>query len=93
MENQKFNRRTVQNRCRFERLQKSAGKVRNGSQFVTLPALLQIHKKTEFSGAERLRISQVFLELYEKGLSLTDISRQTGKAKNTIRDTLSFGPE
>jgi len=59
-----------------------------GSQFATLPEPLQAHKKTELSGAERLRISQFFVELYEKGLSLTDISRQTGKAKNTIRNAL-----
>ncbi len=59
-----------------------------GSQNATLPALLQTHKKTELSGAERVRISQIFAELYEKGLSLTDISRQTGKAKNTIREAL-----
>lgn len=59
-----------------------------GSQDHTLPALLQVHKKTELSGAERARISQIFVELYRKGLSLTDISKQTGKAKNTIRDSL-----
>ncbi|MCM2280258.1 MAG: hypothetical protein NDI61_00270 [Bdellovibrionaceae bacterium] len=28
------------------------------------------------------------MELYQKGLSLADISRQTGKAKNTIRGAL-----
>ena len=28
------------------------------------------------------------MDLYENGLSLTNISRQTGKAKNTIRDSL-----
>ena len=45
-------------------------------------------KRLELSGADKARISEIFVDLYENGLSLTDISRQTGKAKNTIRDSL-----
>lgn len=64
------------------------GLTENGSQNATLPALLQTHKKTELSESARLRISETFVESYQKGLSLADISRQTGKAKNTIRAAL-----
>ena len=59
-----------------------------GSQAHTLPELFQAHKKTELSGADKARISDILVDLYKNGLSLTDISRQTGKAKNTIRDEL-----
>ncbi len=60
----------------------------NGSQTLTSPELLQVHKKIELSGAEQTRISETFVELYRQGLSLTDIAKQTGKAKTSIRSHL-----
>ena len=62
--------------------------LKNGREDHTLPETFQVHKKTEFSGAEQARISENFIELYGKGLSLADISRNTGIAKNTIRAIL-----
>ena len=34
-------------------------------------------------------ISETFAQLYNKGLSLKDISQQTGKAKSVIRENLA----
>jgi hypothetical protein len=59
-----------------------------GSLTHTLPELLQVHKKIELSGATSNRLSILFVELYKKGLSLSEIAAQSGKAKNTIRSVL-----
>lgn len=50
--------------------------------------LFQIHEIIELPGCDRPRINDDFVELYENGMSLRDIARVTGKAKNTVRDAL-----
>lgn len=59
-----------------------------GSQIHSLPELSQIHRTIELSVAHNLGISESFADLYAKGLSLSDIAKQTGAAKTTIRSTL-----
>ena len=54
-----------------------------------LPEHLQIHKKIELSSFDPQVISETFAQLYNKGLSLKDISQQTGKAKSVIRENLA----
>lgn len=61
---------------------------KNGSQTHTSPEPLQVHKKIELSACQYARISEQLVELYETGLSLADIAKQTGKAKNSIREIL-----
>ena len=50
---------------------------------------MQIHKKIELSSFDSQVISETFAQLYNKGLSLKDISQQTGKAKSVIRENLA----
>ena len=50
---------------------------------------MQIHKKIELSSFDPQVISETFAQLYNKGLSLKDISQQTGKAKSVIRENLA----
>jgi len=59
-----------------------------GSLIHRLPEHLQIHKKIELSSFDSQVISETFAQLYNKGLSLSDISKQTGKAKSVIRENL-----
>lgn len=59
-----------------------------GSGIHSLPELLQVHKNIELSAAHAMGISENFADLYAKGLSLSDISKQTGIAKTTVRSTL-----
>lgn len=54
----------------------------------TLPELLQTHVTIELSTPEKLGISEDFAEMYRGGLSLTDISKQCGKAKSTVLKAL-----
>jgi hypothetical protein len=60
-----------------------------GSLDHRLPEHLQIHKKIELSSFDPQVISETFAQLYNKGLSLKDISQQTGKAKSVIRENLA----
>lgn len=62
------------------------GKIGSGNQY--LPELSQVHRKTAFSGAERQRVFENLVDLYSNGLSLSDIAKQTGKPKTTIRSAL-----
>ncbi|MGZ3797109.1 MAG: recombinase family protein, partial [Pseudobdellovibrionaceae bacterium] len=48
-----------------------------GSQTHTLPEHFQVHKNIDLSEVTRQRISDVFVELYQKGLSLAEISKET----------------
>lgn len=66
----------------------SSASFKNGSLAHTSPEPSQAHKSIELSEADRPRISETFVDLYRKGLSLSDIAKQTGKAKNTIRESL-----
>lgn len=50
---------------------------------------MQVHKKIELSSFDPQVISETYVELYRKGLSLSDISKQTGKSKSVIRRNLS----
>ena len=59
-----------------------------GSERHYLPELSQVHRKTTFSGAERQRVFENLVDLYTNGLSLSDIAKQTGKPKTTIRSLL-----
>ena len=59
-----------------------------GRQVHYLPELLQVHRKTMFSGAEKLRVFENLVDLYNNGLSFSDIAKQTGKPKTTIRSAL-----
>lgn len=65
-----------------------SGDVRNGSPDRTLPETLQAHKIIAFFDADSEGISENFVQLYQKGLSLREIAKQTGKAKSTVRDAL-----
>lgn len=49
---------------------------------------MQVHKKIALSSFDLQVISEKFAQLYNKGLSLKDISKQTGKAKSVIRESL-----
>ncbi len=60
-----------------------------GSMDHRLPEHLQIHKKIELSSFDPQVISETYSNLYRKGLSLSDISKQTGKAKSVIRENLA----
>jgi hypothetical protein len=60
----------------------------NGSLSHTLPELLQTHRTIELLEAQRLSISKNLVELYHQGLSLSDLSKQIGLAKSTVRDEL-----
>ncbi|MFZ3229024.1 MAG: helix-turn-helix domain-containing protein [Pseudobdellovibrio sp.] len=60
-----------------------------GSLNHSLPEHLQIHKKIELSSFDRQVISETYSELYCKGLSLSDISKQTGKSKSVIQRSLT----
>ncbi len=59
-----------------------------GSLDHRLPELFQIHKKIELFEYDKQAIIESYAQLYNKGLSLADISKQTGKAKSVIRDNL-----
>jgi len=61
----------------------------NGSLVHRLPEHLQIHKKIELSSFDPQVISETYSELYRKGLSLADISKQTGKSKSVIQRSLT----
>ncbi len=50
--------------------------------------MIQVHKKIELFEYDKQAISDLYTQLYNKGLSLADISKQTGKAKSVIRDNL-----
>ncbi len=50
---------------------------------------MQIHKKIELSSYDSQVIIETYAELYRKGLSLSDISKQTGKSKSVIRENLA----
>ena len=50
---------------------------------------MQVHKKIELSSFDPQVISETFAQLYNKGLSLKDISQQTGKAKSVVRENLA----
>lgn len=63
-------------------------KTQNPSGNHYLPELSQVHRKTTFSGAERQRVFENLVDLYTNGLSLSDIAKQTGKPKTTIRSLL-----
>ena len=67
----------------------SSGNVGFGSLDHRLPEHLQIHKKIELSSFDSQVISETYAELYRKGLSLKDISQQTGKSKSVIRENLA----
>lgn len=60
----------------------------NGSRTRTSPEPRQYHEKTELFGRLDQGISEKIAELYRQGLSLADISKQTGKAKSTIQGML-----
>lgn len=66
----------------------SLKRARYGSGNHSLPELSQVHRKTAFSGAERQRVFENLVDLYTNGLSLSDIAKQTGKPKTTIRSLL-----
>jgi len=67
---------------------KSTTEERN-SQTWTSPEPKQYHEKIELSGKLNQGISEKIIEMYCQGLSLTDISKQTGKAKSTIQKILT----
>ncbi len=49
---------------------------------------MQTHKKIELSSFDPQAIFESYVELYQKGLSLSDISKQTGKSKSAIYENL-----
>jgi transposase-like protein len=59
-----------------------------GSLDHTLPEHLQLHKKIELSSFDPQVISETFAQFYRQGLSLSDISKQTGKSKSVIQRSL-----
>jgi hypothetical protein len=59
-----------------------------GSPIHTLGEHSEPHVKIELFANQHRRISKNFIEMNLQGRSLDDISKQTGKAKNTIRDYL-----
>jgi hypothetical protein len=61
---------------------------KNGRQFHLTPEFLQPHKMIELSGAERRRISAHLAELYQAGLSLAEIAKQTGQPQTSVRTIL-----
>ncbi len=50
--------------------------------------MFQVHKKIELFEYDKQAIIDSYAQLYNKDLSLADISKQTGKAKSVIRDNL-----
>jgi hypothetical protein len=71
----------------YQRLKKKSQK-KIGSLDHRLPEHFQVHKKIELFEHDKHAIIESYAQLYNKGLSLTDISKQTGKAKSVIRDNL-----
>ena len=71
---------------RFELL--ILGNVRSGSQTHTLPELLQPHKTIELSSIRQQLISDELVKMYQSGMSLADLAKQTGIAQTTIRARL-----
>ena len=59
-----------------------------GRQTHTFPALSQPHKNIELLSADGRRISAHLVEFYQKGMSLSDIAEQTGRAQSSVRDIL-----
>ena len=49
---------------------------------------MQAHKKIELFEYDKQAISQSYADLYKKGMSLTDIAKQTGKAKSAVHANL-----
>lgn len=60
----------------------------NGSQTRRFPEPPQPHKKIELSEKLNQGISEKIADLYRQGLSLSDIRKQTGKAKSSIQKIL-----
>jgi hypothetical protein len=61
---------------------------KNGRQSHTFPALFQPHKNIELLSADGRRISAHLVEFYQKGMSLSDLAEQTGRAQSSVRDIL-----
>lgn len=63
-------------------------KIKIGSEGLTLPELSQPHRIIQHSLGRNYAISDEIVRLYQKGLSIRDIRKQTGKAISTIRGIL-----
>lgn len=66
----------------------SSASFKNGRATSTLPELSEAHVITGLSAPDKRSISEDFAALYRSGLSLTDISKQSGKAKSTVLKAL-----
>ena len=67
---------------------KVSGNLGIGCGEATLPELFQAHVILDILCADTEAISETFVELYKKGLSLRDIAKHTGKCKTMVRSHL-----